>query len=148
AVLRAAAILRGEEVPPVEEDERAAPLPVDLLRPFGSDTPHVADDDGAAGSNGGTRTQTPVKPLVVPTTEIRDTAVIGKPEQKVDAVKLALGKPAFADDFELRGMLYGALMTSPHAHARIKQIDTSKAKAIPGIHPVLTYKNLPRVIYA
>jgi putative selenate reductase molybdopterin-binding subunit len=146
AVLRAAAILRGESVPPVEEDERAVMLPVDLLRPFGSDAPHTAEDMPSDG--GALRTQTPVKPLVVPTTDIRETAVVGKPEQKVDAVKLALGKPVFADDIELRGMLYGALMTSPHAHARIKHIDTSKAKAIPGVHAVLTYKDVRRVVYA
>jgi putative selenate reductase molybdopterin-binding subunit len=45
-------------------------------------------------------------------------------------------------------MLYGALLTSPHAHARIQKIDTSKAKALPGVHAVLTYEDVPRVIYA
>jgi putative selenate reductase molybdopterin-binding subunit len=74
--------------------------------------------------------------------------VVGKPVQKVDAVKLAKGYPVFTDDYTMPGMLYGALLTSPHAHARIKNIDTSKAKALPGVHAVLTYKDIPRVKYA
>jgi putative selenate reductase molybdopterin-binding subunit len=45
-------------------------------------------------------------------------------------------------------MLYGALLTSPHAHARIKKIDASKARALPGVHAVLTWQDLPRVKYA
>lgn len=66
AVLRAAAVLRGEEVPPVEDEERATPLPVDLLRPFGSDTPHTPDDSLSSGDRD-VHTQAPVKPLIVPT---------------------------------------------------------------------------------
>lgn len=76
------------------------------------------------------------------------TAVVGKAEKKVDAAKLVQGKPAFVDDAPLPGMLYAAMLTSPHAHARIKHIDTTKAKALPGVHAVLTYKDVPRVIYA
>ena len=38
--------------------------------------------------------------------------------------------------------------TSPHAHARIRQIDARAAKALPGVHAVLTYRDVPRVMYA
>ncbi|MBX7212540.1 MAG: molybdopterin-dependent oxidoreductase [Thermoflexales bacterium] len=76
------------------------------------------------------------------------TSVVGKPERKVDAGKLAQGKPAFVDDMTLPGMLYAAMLTSPHAHARILDIRTDKALALPGVHAVLTYKNVKRVIYA
>ncbi len=76
------------------------------------------------------------------------TKVVGKPEIKVDAAKLVQGKPVFVDDAPLPGMLYAAMLTSPHAHARIKDIDTEKAEALPGVHAVLTYKNVKRVIYA
>jgi hypothetical protein len=47
---------------------------------------------------------------------------IGKPDVKVDAVKLALGKPAFTADIDMRGMLIAKVLHSPHAHARIKLI--------------------------
>jgi putative selenate reductase molybdopterin-binding subunit len=48
----------------------------------------------------------------------------------------------------MEGMLYGALLTSPHAHARIKSIDASRARALPGVHAVLTPEDVPRVKYA
>ena len=72
---------------------------------------------------------------------------MGKAERKVDAVKLVTGKPAFVDDIELRDMLHGRLLTSPHAHAIIRDIDAIEARALPGVHAVLTYKDVPRVPY-
>ncbi|HEX8924662.1 MAG TPA: molybdopterin cofactor-binding domain-containing protein, partial [Terriglobales bacterium] len=72
-------------------------------------------------------------------------ATVGHSVQKVDAAKLASGRPAFTDDIGIPGLLIGKILASPHAHARIKQIDTSKAKALPGVHAVLTYKDVPRV---
>ena len=77
-----------------------------------------------------------------------ETKVVGKSETKVDAVKLAKGNPAFVDDIELRGMLYARLLTSPHAHARIRDVDDSAALALPGVRAVIHYKNVARVKYA
>jgi putative selenate reductase molybdopterin-binding subunit len=71
--------------------------------------------------------------------------VVGHNVQKVDGAKLAGGRSAFTDDIHIRGLLYGKVLGSPHAHARIKRIDVSKAKALPGVHCVLTYKDVPRV---
>ncbi|MBM3127957.1 MAG: 2Fe-2S iron-sulfur cluster binding domain-containing protein [Chloroflexi bacterium] len=76
------------------------------------------------------------------------TTIVGKPEIKVDAVKLAQGKPAFTDDIELRGMLYAKVLHSPIAHARIKRIDASKARALDGVRAVLTHQDIPRVVYS
>ncbi len=78
---------------------------------------------------------------------MRGFKVVGKSVPKVDALALAQGKPLFADDIELRGMLHAKVLWSPHAHARIKNIDTRKAEALPGVHAVLCYKNAPRVIH-
>ncbi len=74
--------------------------------------------------------------------------VVGKPEVKVDALKLAQGKPAFTADFEKRGLLYAKVLHSPHAHARIRNIDASKAINLPGVVSVLTWKDIPRVVYS
>jgi putative selenate reductase molybdopterin-binding subunit len=71
--------------------------------------------------------------------------VVGHNVRKVDAVKLAAGRPAFTDDIHLPGLLYGKILPSPHAHARIKRIDVSKARALAGVHAILTYKDVPRV---
>jgi putative selenate reductase molybdopterin-binding subunit len=71
--------------------------------------------------------------------------VVGHSLQKTDGVKLVSGRPCFTDDVHMPGMLIGKILPSPHAHARIKRIDVSKARALPGVHAVLTYKDVPRV---
>ncbi|TMD45097.1 MAG: xanthine dehydrogenase [Chloroflexi bacterium] len=105
-------------------------------RGAGYDTSPQSEDSPAGGvaTLTGTRVST-------------DLSVVGKAERKVDAVKLVTGKPAFVDDIELRDMLYGRLLTSPHAHAVIRDIDASEARALPGVHAVLTYKDVPRIPY-
>ena len=107
--------------------------------------------EGEKGRQAQTQTQTDVMTKVLPPFVLapeKQTEVVGKPEIKVDAAKLAQGKPAFVDDAPMPGMLYAAMLVSPHAHARIKEINTEEAEALPGVHAVLTYKNVKRVIYA
>jgi putative selenate reductase molybdopterin-binding subunit len=72
---------------------------------------------------------------------------IGKRLRRVDAAKLALGRATFVDDIELPGMLTAKILHSPHAHARIVKIDASRARQLPGVHAVLTYKDVKRVPY-
>jgi putative selenate reductase molybdopterin-binding subunit len=135
AVQRAAAMLQGETTQPVMHLEQA--LPSDLSKLRLPDAYYRQD-----GS------RDPLPPLVFTPPHTLKTRVIGKPEVKVDAVKLAQGKPVFTDDFRLEGMLFGALLTSPYAHARIKHIDTSRARGLAGVHAVLTYQDVPRVKHA
>jgi putative selenate reductase molybdopterin-binding subunit len=130
AIRRAAAAMRGEAVPNVE-NALIAPLTHDV----GADT---VDPDTAPA----------VAPKVVPHPEVPQTAVVGKPEHKVDALKLAKGNPAFVDDIDMRQMLYAKVLYSPHAHARVVSIDDSKAQALPGVKAVLHHENVPRVRYA
>ncbi|MFA5874937.1 MAG: 2Fe-2S iron-sulfur cluster-binding protein, partial [Anaerolineales bacterium] len=106
AILRAAAVMRGEAVGQVEK----------------------------------TRIQS------VPGTESFHR--VGKPDPKVDAIKLAQGKPAFTADIVLRDMLYAKVLHSPYAHARIQKIDARKARALPGVAAVLTWQDIPRVVYS
>ncbi len=73
---------------------------------------------------------------------------VGKPDPKVDAIKLAQGKPAFTADIALRDMLHAKILHSPYAHARIQKIDTRKARALPGVAAVLTWQDIPRVVYS
>src|ERR687892_475192 len=86
------------------------------------------------------------KVIITPQTETYQT--VGKPEKKVDAVKLVQGKPAFTADIDIRGMLYARVLRSPHAHARITRIDTSKARELKGVAAVLTWQDIPRVVYS
>jgi putative selenate reductase molybdopterin-binding subunit len=151
AILRAAAVMRGEEVPPYEPHERAIPAPPGLFDGvwnFGGD-PTKSDGDSSADGSDTTQTRTRTIPVTIVTPpELKPNRVVGHSEPKVDAVKLAAGRPVYTDDIEMPGMLHAALLTSPHAHARILDIDTQEAEALPGVHAVLTYKNVARVYYA
>lgn len=71
--------------------------------------------------------------------------VVGKRLPRADAVEKAKGQAPFTCDISLPRMLYGKFLRSPHAHARILSIDTSRAEQLPGVKCVLTYKNVPRV---
>ena len=86
-------------------------------------------------------------PLIDSDIETKFTS-IGKKSKKVDAIKLVQGKPAFTDDVKIEGMLIAKVLHSPLAHAEILDIDTHDAKQIPGVHAVLTWKDLPRVVYS
>lgn len=143
AILRAAAVMRGEEVPPFEPLQRAIPAPPGLF-----DFPTLFPEMGG-GQDGGDALQIKTIPaVIVSPPQVLEKHVVGKPEHKVDAVKLAAGKPVYTDDIEMRDMLHAAMLTSPHAHAHILDIDTRRAEALPGVRAVLTYKNVPRVKYA
>lgn len=155
AILRAAAYLRGEQPPPpdvevVDAGYLVTAFPVDdegnLAEPEDLDVPDRPNVP-YAGLFGETTTQ-PQTTLVLHTGAPQETNVVGKPETKVDAVKLAKGNPAFVDDIEMRGMLYAKLLLSPHAHARIRNIDDSQARALPGVRAVIHYQNVARVKYA
>lgn len=93
-----------------------------------------------AKKNGGARRRRGPEPVIGAVSH-----VIGGNVRKVDGVRLATGAPAFTDDIHLSGMLYGKILPSPHAHARIVRIDATKARALPGVHAILTYKDVPRV---
>ncbi|HEY47453.1 MAG TPA: molybdopterin-dependent oxidoreductase [Anaerolineae bacterium] len=141
AVLRAAAVLRGEAVQPIEGP---IPVPPELFQ--------VPSEDPERGETilGGPEvlTRTGVMPRIHVAPQIKPHTVVGHPEAKVDAVKLVQGKPAFTADIEMRGMLIAKVLYSPIAHARIKRIDITNARALPGVAAVLTWEDIPRVIYS
>jgi len=62
---------------------------------------------------------------------------------KVDAVGQVTGSAKYTDDFTLPRMLYGKILRSPHAHARILSVDTSNAEKLSGVIAVMTGKDLP-----
>lgn len=72
---------------------------------------------------------------------------VGRNKRKVDGPALATGGAAYCSDIEIRGMLQGMALRSPHAHAEIKSIDASKALKMKGVHAVLTWEDLPRIAH-
>jgi len=72
-----------------------------------------------------------------------EASVIGRRLPKPDAIAKATGQAEFIDDFVLPGQLYGKILRSPYAHARIVNIDTTEALKLPGVKAVLTAKDIP-----
>ena len=77
--------------------------------------------------------------------EAMDFKVIGTRPIRPDGVDKVTGRASFGADFSLPGMLEGAVLRSPHAHARIKSINTDKALAAPGVKAVVTGADFPQV---
>jgi len=69
--------------------------------------------------------------------------VLGKGVPIRDAALKVTGRKVYVDDMKLPGMLYGKVLFSPHAHARILSIDTTKASRLKGVRAVATYLNTP-----
>jgi len=69
--------------------------------------------------------------------------VVGKALRKIDATAKVTGSTIFADDLFFPRMLFAKLLRSPHPHAKILSVDTSRAAAAPGIKAVLVGKDLP-----
>jgi CO/xanthine dehydrogenase Mo-binding subunit len=68
---------------------------------------------------------------------------IGTRPIRPDGVPKVTGKAMYAADMAMPGALYGKIVRSPHAHARIKSINTEKAKALPGVKAVITGADFP-----
>ncbi len=79
------------------------------------------------------------------TSAIEKETLIGKRVPKLDAPKKVTGAAQYIHDIELPGMLVGKILRSARVHARILSIDTSEAKALPGVHAVLTAADTPGV---
>lgn len=151
AILRAAAYLRGEEPPPIPHPEIVdATYLAGVFNGNGPEDSGEFESPEPTGGSGSPGIKTATRPNtgILLQGQTPETKVVGKPEIKVDAVKLAKGNPAFVDDIEMRGMLYARLLTSPHAHARILSIDDSAARQLPGVRAVIHCFNVERVKYA
>ena len=84
-----------------------------------------------------TTTNTPQSP------EASQYDVVGTRPIRHDGVDKVIGAAKYGADIQLSGMLHGKVLRSPHAHARIKSINTSKAEALPGVTAVVTSKDFP-----
>ena len=71
---------------------------------------------------------------------------VGKPLQRIDGIEKVTGSAKYAADIKLDNMLHAKLLRSPHAHARVKHIDTSAAEKLPGVRAVATILEVPKVI--
>ena len=85
-----------------------------------------------------------VKPYEPNTVLVNETFdVVGSRPIRHDGADKVTGRALYGADFDTAGLQHGKILRSPHAHARIKSIDTSKAEALPGVLAVVTGKDLP-----
>jgi xanthine dehydrogenase molybdenum-binding subunit len=68
---------------------------------------------------------------------------IGRPVPPQETVDKVTGRAKFTDDYLFPGMLIGRTLRAAYPHARIRRIDTSKAQSLPGVHAVLTFRDVP-----
>ena len=73
---------------------------------------------------------------------------VGKDIPKQDGFNLVTGKPVYTADWSPPGLLHLKVVRSPYPHARIRDINTAKAEALPGVEAVFTYKDVPRKAYS
>ena len=72
---------------------------------------------------------------------------VGQSVLKNDALALATAQELFTADYRLEGALHCVILYCPHAHARIRSIDTEAAAAVEGVIDILSYKNVPRILH-
>jgi 4-hydroxybenzoyl-CoA reductase subunit alpha len=72
-----------------------------------------------------------------------DLWIVGKGLPKLNSYDAVTGRARYADDLVFPGMLHAKLVRSPHAHARVVRVDPARALALPGVHAVITGKDMP-----
>lgn len=166
AVLRASSLLRGESVEPL--------MPVTAIAneyegsAGQSDTADAGDKQrilqtsGATNKMGAVTTKIPVltHQMLATSAAVPITAqhavplpkgnlqVVGTSVAARNVMQVITGKSSFVDDRQTHQMTYARILTSPHAHATIRSIDVSKARTLPDVLAVLTYKDVSRIAYA
>ncbi|MBI1729573.1 xanthine dehydrogenase family protein molybdopterin-binding subunit [Candidatus Acetothermia bacterium] len=75
----------------------------------------------------------------------KEFSVVGQPHTRIDGSERVTGGAKFTHDIHLPGMLYGKFLRSPHPHAQIKKISTSRAEKLPGVRAIFTYENSPEI---
>ena len=77
-------------------------------------------------------------------TQVNDMKIVGRGFPVKDAVEKVTGSLKYAVDMTVQNMVHGKILRCPHAHARITNIDTSKAEALAGVIGVLTHQDVPQ----
>src|SRR5260370_1406157 len=84
---------------------------------------------------------------MTPTREQREAKLegLGCKRKRVEDIRFTQGKGNYVDDLKLPGMLHGDFVRSPHAHARVKSINSEEALKVPGVLAVITAETLKTV---
>lgn len=125
----------------ISREERA-----ELLRRYGDGSGGVIGGRGSFTPGNGRARRTAPSADAAPSPTIKaaeELRLVGKSVPVIDGVAKVTGQAKYANDISLPGQLYAKTLRSPFPHARIVRIDTSKAKALPGVAAVLTADDMP-----
>jgi CO/xanthine dehydrogenase Mo-binding subunit/aerobic-type carbon monoxide dehydrogenase small subunit (CoxS/CutS family) len=138
-VMDSAAVLRGEKPTIEPQTDSVIQIKMPMVRDYSTTGGHLPGDEVFEGPQ-----KTAVKKWQGYPPE--NLNVVGKPLPSLPEVGIPrfTGKAEYASRVWFRDLLYVKLLTSPHPHARIKNIDTSAAEKMPGVAHVFTHKNVPR----
>jgi CO/xanthine dehydrogenase Mo-binding subunit/aerobic-type carbon monoxide dehydrogenase small subunit (CoxS/CutS family) len=131
-IMTSKALLDKKQGQPVTDEE----IKIALKDTYCRCTGYVSIANAIKAANG-----QPIE-LVLPETK-HGLNVVGEAKPRADAVAKVTGAAKYADDIAFPGMLFGATLRALVPHALIKKIDTSKARALPGVHAVLTHEDVP-----
>lgn len=140
-ILRTKALL--DENPDPSEEEIKKALSGNLCRCTGYTKILEAVETSKAYLKG----EKPDKIEFQPQKSAMNLSVVGKRLPKIDAPDKATGRAIYTDDIVLPNMIYGKLLLSPLPHAKIKSIDTEKARALPGVKVILTGADVTDLTY-
>lgn len=76
---------------------------------------------------------------------MRNFTVIGQPQARHESWAKVTGRAQYTTDLELPGMIYGAILRSPHPRARVTHIDASPAKRTKGVRGILLPRDVPAI---
>jgi CO/xanthine dehydrogenase Mo-binding subunit len=79
--------------------------------------------------------------------QVAPLSTVGRDTPRIDAYERVTGRAGFTGDLRFPGMLYARVLRSPYPHARIRSIDVSRARALPGVRAVITHETHPDVVY-
>ncbi|MGE5327346.1 MAG: molybdopterin-dependent oxidoreductase, partial [Deltaproteobacteria bacterium] len=140
AVMDSAAVLRGSKVPIEPETDSVVHIKMPMVRDYSTTGGHLPGD---AVVEGASKTITRKWQGYPP----ENLKVLGTPLPPLPEVSIPrfTGKAQYASRVWFPDLLYTKFLTSPHPHARIKDVDASAAEKMPGVRHILTYKNAPKL---
>src|ERR1700726_363906 len=140
AVMDSAAVLRGSKTEVEPEPDSIIRIKMPMVRDYSTTGGHLPGDEVVEGSS---KTVTKKWQGYPP----ENLKLLGKslPPLPEVAIPRFTGKAQYANRVWFPDLLYVKFLTSPHPHARIKDVDTTAADKMPGVHHILTYKNAPKL---
>ncbi len=141
AVMDSAAFMRGSKTPIEPETDSVVHIKMPMVRDYSTTGGHLPGNEVVEGAG---RTVTKKWQGYPP----ENLNVLGKPLPPLPEVSIPrfTGKAQYASRVWFPDLLYTKFLTSPHPRARLKDIDTSAAEKMPGVHYILTYKNAPKLL--